>query len=139
MARIRAWFPILVGVVLGLAYELSIVFGGGGIARRLPTPYAVPLFDTPFALVPVGVGYLCRERHRLRQDFRSAGMGITLWLTALLAVLHILAQPDYPANPGVNAGIAPYFFLLSYLTGLVGLGLAGHYGERGFALPNGRG
>src|SRR5436309_500468 len=134
VAQLGAWFPILVGAVFGLVYELSIVFAGGRIARPLATPYAVPIFDTPFALFAVGVGYLCLERHRLRQDFRSAGMGITLWLTALLALAHILAQPDYPANPGVNAGIAPYFFLLSYLTGLAGIGLAGHFGERAFAL-----
>src|SRR5436190_21908433 len=134
VAQLGAWFPILVGAVFGLVYELSIVFAGGRIARPLATPYAVPIFDTPFALVAVGVGYLCLERHRLRQDFRSAGMGVTLWLTALLALAHILAQPDYPANPGVNAGIAPYFFLLSYLTGLAGIGLAGHFGERAFAL-----
>src|SRR2546425_281268 len=134
VGQLGAWFPILVGAVFGLVYELSIVFAGGRIASPLATPYAVPIFDTPFALVAVGVGYLCLERHRLRQDFRSAGMGITLWLTALLALAHILAQPDYPANPGVNAGIAPYFFLLSYLTGLAGIGLAGHFGERAFAL-----
>src|SRR5207247_3396516 len=133
VAQLCACFPILVGAVFGLVYELSIVFAGGRIARPLATPYAVPIFDTPFALVAVGVGYLCLERHRLRQDFRSAGMGVTLWLTALLALAHILAQPDYPANPGVNAGIAPYFFLLSYLTGLAGIGLAGPFGEPAFS------
>src|SRR3989441_450675 len=134
VGQLGAWFPILVGAVFGLVYELSIVFAGGRIASPLATPYAVPIFDTPFALVAVGVGYLCLERHRLRQDFRSAGMGITLWLTALLALAHILAHPDYPANPGVNAGIPPSFFLLSSLTGLAGIGLAGHFGERAFAL-----
>src|SRR6266516_843599 len=138
VAQLGAWFPILVGAVFGLVYELSIVFAGGRIARPLATPYAVPIFDTPFALVAVGVGYLCLERHRLRHDFRSAGMGVTLWLTALLALAHILAQPDYPANPGVNAGIAPYFFFLSYFAGLVGIGLAAHWGERSFPLT-GRG
>src|SRR2546427_10317625 len=134
VAQLGAWFPILVGAVFGLVYELSIVVAVGRIARPLATPYAVPLFATPFAPVAVGVGYLCLERHRLRQDFRSPGTGVTLWLTALLALAHILAQPDYPANPGVNAGIAPYFFLLSYLTGLAGIGFAGHFGERAFAL-----
>ena len=134
VARIRAASPILVGALFGLVYEIGIVVAQGGTARRVPTPYAVPIFDTPFALVAVGVGYLCFERHRLRQDFKSVSLGITLWLTALLALAHILAQPDYPANPGVNAGIAPYFFVLSYLTGLAGIGLAGHYGERRFGL-----
>src|SRR5216117_2093826 len=138
VAQLGAWFPILVGAVFGLVYELSIVFAGGRIARPLATPYSVPIFDTPFALVAVGVGYLCLERHRLRQDAGSAGLGTTLWLTALLALSHVLAQPDYPANPGVNAGIAPYFFFLSYFAGLVGIGLAAHCGERSFALT-GRG
>src|SRR2546426_4941109 len=130
----RRVFLVLFYVAVGALYESLVWFRWGAMMQRFPTPYAVPIFDVPFALVAVGVGYLCLERHRLRQDFRSAGMGITLWLTALLALAHILAQPDYPANPGVNAGIAPYFFLLSYLTGLAGIGLAGHFGERGFAL-----
>src|SRR6267143_1394777 len=65
-------------------------------------------------------------------------MGTTLWLTALLALSHVLAQPDYPANPGVNAGIAPYFFFLSYFAGLAGIGLAAHCDERSFPLT-GRG
>src|SRR5438034_2390005 len=125
---------VLLYVTVGVLYESLVWFGSGAITPRFPTPYAVPIFDVPFALVAVGIGYLCLERHRLRQDARSAGMGGTLWLTALLALSHVLAQPDYPANPGVNAGIAPYFFLLSYLTGLAGIGLAGHFGERAFAL-----
>ena len=78
------------------------------------TPFAIPIFDTPFALVAIGVGYLCLERHRLRQDLESAAIGVTLWLTALLAFAHILAQPDYPANPGVNPGIAPYYFFYAH-------------------------
>src|SRR5256885_14560102 len=125
---------VLLYVTVGVLYESLVWFGSGAITPRFPTPYAVPIFDTPFALVAVGVGYLCLERHRLRQDFRSAGMGVTLWLTALLALAHILAQPDYPANPGVNAGIAPYFFLLSYLTGLAATVLPRHFGERASAL-----
>jgi len=47
-------------------------FGWGALLPRFPTPYAVPIFDVPFALVAVGIGYLCLERHRLRQDARSA-------------------------------------------------------------------
>src|SRR5437879_11218592 len=130
----RRVFVVLFYVAVGALYESLVWFGWGALMPRFPTPYAVPIFDVPFALVAVGIGYLCLERHRLRQDARSAGLGTTLWLTALLALAHILAQPDYPANPGVNAGIAPYFFVLSYLTGLAGIGLAGHYGERRFGL-----
>jgi len=61
-------------------------------------------------MVAVGIGYLCLERHGCARTRRSRAWGTTLWLTALLALSHVLAQPDYPANPGVNAGIAPYFF-----------------------------
>src|SRR5206468_6505 len=118
------------------ALPISVGLGSGEVPRRFAIPYAVPIFDTPFALVAVGIGYLCLERHRLRQDVRSAGMGSTLWLTALLALAHILAQPDYPGTPGVNAGIAPYFFFLSYLAGLAGIGLAAHYGDRSFQLTD---
>src|SRR5438105_7804431 len=130
----RRVLVVLLYVALGALYEGLVWFGWATLLPRFPTPYAVPIFDVPFALVAVGIGYLCLERHRLRQDARSAGMGATLWLTALLALSHVLAQPDYPANPGVNAGIAPYFFFLSYFAGLVGIGLAAHCGERSFRL-----
>ena len=125
---------VLLYVAVGVLYESLVWSGWGVLMPRFPTPYAVPIFDLPFALVAVGIGYLCLERHRLRQDARSAGLGSTLWLTALLALSHVLAQPDYPANPGVNAGIAPYFFFLSYFAGLAGIGLAAHCGERSFPL-----
>src|SRR3989442_4553281 len=134
----RRVFVVLFYVAVGALYESLVWFRWGAMMPRFPTPYAVPIFDVPFALVAIGIGYLCLERHRLRQDARSAGMGTTLWLTALLALSHVLAQPDYPANPGVNAGIAPYFFFLSYFAGLVGIGLAAHCGERGFPLTGRR-
>src|SRR5438046_7793784 len=127
---------VLLYVTVGVLYESLVWFGSGAITPRFPTPYAVPIFDVPFALVAVGIGYLCLERHRLRQDARSAGMGGTLWLTVLLALSHDLELPDYPANPGVNAGIAPYFFFLSYFAGLVGIGLAAHWGERSFPVTS---
>ena len=132
--RLLPWLPILAGLALGALYECLLLPTAEGLPLRIPIPYAVPIFDTPFALAAAGVGYLCLERHRLRQDLRSAGMGSTLWLTALLALAHIAAQPDYPANPGVDAGIAPYFFFSSYLAGLAGIGLAAYSGERSFAL-----
>jgi signal transduction histidine kinase/CheY-like chemotaxis protein len=134
----RRLLVVLLYVAVGVLYEGLVWFGWGAMVPRFPTPYAVPIFDVPFALVAVGIAYLCLERHRLRQDARSAGLGTTLWLTALLALSHVLAQPDYPANPGVNAGIAPYFFFLSYFAGLTGIGLAAHCGERSFPLT-GRG
>src|SRR5205809_1144663 len=138
MVSIRRVFIVLLCVAAGVLYESLVWFGWGAMMPRFPTPYAVPIFDVPFALVAVGVAYLCLERHRLRQDARSAGMGTTLWLTALLALAHVFAQPDYPANPGVNPGIAPYFCFLSYFAGLIGIGLAAHCGERSFPLT-GRG
>jgi hypothetical protein len=134
------WRVLLVAVclVVGLVYEGLIWFGWGALMPRFPTPYAVPIFDVPFALVAIGIGYLCLERHRLRQDARSAGMGTTLWLTALLAFSHVLAQPDYPANPGVNAGIAPFFFFLSYFGSGHGRRLATRLAVSLRSLPTGR-
>ena len=55
-------------------------------------------------------------------------------MTALLAVAHIVAQPDYPDNPGVNPGTAPYFFFACFFAGLVGIGLAARLGDRPFPL-----
>src|SRR5215467_14591291 len=125
----RPYSPLLRSVMLvGLAYCAMLVFSPLLYPYRFPIPYAVPIFDTPFVLAALAVGYLCLERHRLLQDFRSAAMGMTLWLGALLAFAHILAQPDYPETPGVNPGLAPYFFLASYLTGFLSIGRATHYG-----------
>src|SRR5262249_30726196 len=84
----------------------------------------------------IGIGYLCLERHRLRQDLESAALGITLWLTALLAIAHIAAQPDYPANPGVNPGLAPYYFFACFFVGLAGIALAAQHGVRPFLLTD---
>ena len=128
--------PLMVLVVLGAAYELLLGLTPLLQPYRFPVPYAVPIFDTPFTLVGVGVAYLCLERHRLRQDARSAWLGITLWVTALLALTHILAQPDYPGTPGVDPGVAPYFFFLSYLGAFAGIGLAAHFGDRPFAMTD---
>jgi signal transduction histidine kinase/CheY-like chemotaxis protein len=128
--------PLLLAVVGAVAYEaILLLTSGPDPPYRLPTPFAIPIFDTPFALVAVGVGYLCLERHRLRQDLESAAIGTTLWLTALLAFAHILAQPDYPVRPA-NPAIAPYFFFACFFAGLAGIGLAAHYGDRPFPLTD---
>ncbi|MBI4607943.1 MAG: GAF domain-containing protein [Candidatus Rokubacteria bacterium] len=131
-------FPVLLLAIalLGAAYLAILIFTPLLRPYRFPIPYAVPIFDVPFVLVAIGVAYLCAERHRLRQDFRSVALGMTLWLAALLALAHILAQPDYPGTPGVNPGVAPYFFFLSYLAGFVGIGLAAHSGDRQFPLTD---
>src|SRR2546425_5364199 len=130
-------FPLWFVVALAAAYEILILLRSGPAAPyRYPTPFAIPIFDTPFALVAIGIGYLCLERHRLRQDLESAAIGVTLWLTALLAFAHILAQPDYPANPGVNPGIAPYYFFACFFAGFLGIGLAAHHGDRSFPLTD---
>src|SRR5262245_13103378 len=128
--------PLVLVVGLGALYATVLLFTSVLDPYRFRTPFAVPIFDTPFALMAIGVGYLCLERHRLRQDLESAAIGITLWLTALLAFAHILAQPDYPANPGVNPGIAPYFFFASFFIGLAGVGLAAQHGDRPFPLTD---
>src|SRR2546428_6484523 len=123
---------LLIVATLGIAYLALLLFTDllNPFRLRFAIPYAVPIFDTPFALVALGVGYLCLERHRLRHDFQSAALGFTLWLTGFLALAHIFTQPDYPGTPGMNAGIAPYFFFGSYLAGFLGAGLAAHYARR---------
>ena len=73
--RISAWIPIVLGLVLGALYEGAVLLGSGGLPLRIPIPYAVPIFDTPFALVAAGVGYLCLERHRLRQVLHNLPAG----------------------------------------------------------------
>ncbi|MBI2207057.1 MAG: response regulator [Candidatus Rokubacteria bacterium] len=123
-------YPLLALLLVGAAYEVTLLFTSLLAPYRYPIPYAVPIFDGPFAVVGIGVAYLCLERHRLRNDARSAWMGFTLWVTALLAIAHIAAQPDYPGTPGVPAGVAPYFFFLSYIGSFVGIGLAAHAGDR---------
>ncbi|MFQ5961615.1 MAG: ATP-binding protein, partial [Candidatus Methylomirabilales bacterium] len=123
-------------MMFGLVYLSLLAFTSLLHPYRFPIPYAVPIFDTPFVLVAIGVGYLCLERHRFRQDSRSAFLGTSLWLAALLGLSHILTQPDYPGTPGVHAGVAPYFLLLSFLVGFAGIGLAVHYGERQLPLSD---
>jgi len=131
---------LLVGLVLGLGYHALLLFSPLLQPYRFPVPYAVPIFDTPFVLAALAVGYLCLERHRLLQDWRSAAMGITLELGAILALAHILVQPDYPGTPGMDPGVAPYFFLLSYLTGFASIGLATYDSQRRLPLSDrGRG
>jgi signal transduction histidine kinase len=124
--------PLLLVLVatVGLAYEALLLFTPVLTPYRFPIPYAVPLFDIPFVLVAAGIAYLCRERHRIRQDFQSAAMGTSLFLAALLAIGHILTQPDYPFAQGVNPGIAPYLFFASYLAALTGVALGTQYEDR---------
>ena len=126
---------VLVATV-GLAYEALLAFTSVLVPYRFPIPYAVPLFDIPFVLVATGIAYLCLERHRLRQDFQSAAMGTSLFLAALLAIGHILTQPDYPFGQGVNPGIAPYLFFASYLAALTGVALGTQYADRQLPLTD---
>src|SRR5947209_12688294 len=128
---------LLATALVAILYEAILLFTPLLAPYRFPIPYAVPIFDSPFALMAIGVAYLCLERHRLRQDAQSAVLGMTLWVAGLLALAHIFAQPDYPGTPGVNAGVAPYFFFLSYFFALTGLGLAAHYGDRQLSLSDG--
>src|SRR3989442_11984383 len=81
-----------------ILYEAILLFTPLLAPYRFPIPYAVPIFDSPFALMAIGVAYLCLERHRLRQDAQSAVLGMTLWVAGLLALAHIFAQPDYPRS-----------------------------------------
>src|SRR5207244_9045058 len=61
---------LLIIAALGIAYFAVLLLTDllNPLRLRFPIPYAVPIFDTPFALVALGVGYLCLERHRLRHD-----------------------------------------------------------------------
>src|SRR5919198_3354865 len=131
-------FPLLscVAVLAAVGYEMVLVLTPLLSAYRFPIPFAVPIFDTPFALVAIGGAYFCLERHRLRQDFRSVLLGCALWLAGLLALAHILTQPDYPGSSGVHPGVAPYFFFLSYLSLFAGIGLATHFSDRQLALSD---
>ena len=123
--------PLVVVIALiGVVYEVALLSSSLLSPYRFPIPYAVPIFDTPFALVALGIGYLALERHRLRQDFQSVALGMTLWLTGLLTLAHIFAQPDYPGTPGVHAGVAPYFFSLTYLGTFLGVALSTTFGQR---------
>src|SRR2546429_3867749 len=83
-------FTITLGAIL---YEATLLFTRLLTPYRFPIPYAVPCFDAHFALMAIGVAYLCLARHCLRQDVQSAALGLTLWTTPLLAPAHIFAQP----------------------------------------------
>jgi len=131
-------FLLVLVAVVGLGYEALLLFTSLLAPYRFPIPYAVPLFDVPFVLVATGIAYLCLERHRIRQDFQSAALGVSLFLAALLAIGHILTQSDYPFAQGVNPGIAPYLFFSSYLAALTGVALGTHYADRELPLSERR-
>src|SRR5437879_9788039 len=58
---------LLATALVAILYEAILLFTPLLAPYRFPIPYAVPIFDTPFALMAIGVAYLCLERHRLRQ------------------------------------------------------------------------
>ena len=91
--RESQYLAVVVGIGLSGLYVGTLLFTTLLEPYRFRTPFAIPIFDVPFALVAIGIGYLCLERHRLRQDRESAAIGITLLLTALLAIAQIAAQP----------------------------------------------
>src|SRR5207244_12385493 len=95
-----------------------------------------PLLTTPCFTASTGLLPHCSYPHRVRHDLRSASLGSALWLPGLLGVAHILAQPDYSSTLGVNPGIAPYFFFLSYLAGFVGVALAASLADRQLPLSD---
>src|SRR5262249_57985239 len=122
------------GGAAGLGRARAVMSPSVLVRDRLRMPYAVPLVGIPFVLVATGIAYLCRERHRVRQDFQSAALGTSLFMAALLATGHILTQPDYPFVQGVNPGIAPYLFFASYLAALTGVALGTQYEDRQYPL-----
>jgi PAS domain S-box-containing protein len=124
--------------LLGTAYLALLLLTPLLDPYRFPIPYAVPIFDAPVVVVALGVSYMCFERHRVRQDWRSAVLGSALAVEAILAAAHILTQPDYPGTPGMDPGIAPYFFFLSYLAAFTGIALAMERRERYFVVSDRR-
>jgi PAS domain S-box-containing protein len=138
-AAITPFSLLLLALMLsGLAYFAVLVFSPLLAPYRFPIPYAVPIFDGPFVIVAVSVGYLCFERYRVRQDRGSVVLGSTLAVAAILATAHIVTQPDYPGTPGINPGIAPYFLFLSYLAAFAGIALATGRSDRSLRLSDGR-
>jgi signal transduction histidine kinase len=127
---------VMVIAFAGVVYEVVLASTSLLTSYRFPIPYAVPIFDMPFALVGLGIGYLAFERHRLRQDFQSVALGATLWLTGLLAIAHIFVQPDNPGAPNVPAAVAPYFFALSYLGTFMAVALSTVSRQRPFRLSD---
>ena len=57
---------LLATALVAILYEAILLFTPLLAPYRFPIPYAVPIFDGPFALMAIGVAYLCLERHRLR-------------------------------------------------------------------------
>jgi signal transduction histidine kinase/ActR/RegA family two-component response regulator len=127
---------VIAATVAAMAYEVMPFLMRLLDGYRFDAPYAVPAMDAPFAILAIGVGYLCLERHRLRNDVQSAALGNMLWLAALLTIAHILAQPDNSLTAGALTPMAPYLFLSSYLAVFLGIGLATHGGDRPFPLSD---
>jgi signal transduction histidine kinase len=126
-------FGLLVAALPTLAYHALLAFVTPVAEYPLPVPYALPVLEGSFALVGMGVAYLCLERHRLRQDLRSVALGVALWVTSLLALAHLLAQPEY-AGATLGAEVAGCLFLVSFLVALAGAAIVTHGGRRKFAL-----
>jgi signal transduction histidine kinase/CheY-like chemotaxis protein len=130
----------LLTLVLTVAAVGAMAYGATPVLTRLVeeyrfrAPYAVTALEAPFAIVAIGVGYLCLERHRLRNDLQSAALGNMLWLAALLTVAHMLTISDDAIASGMPPGVASALFLSSYLAVFVGVGLATHGGARRFVL-----
>ena len=135
-SRTLSFFTLLLtaGAVAAVAYRATPFLTRLFESYRFRAPSAVTALEAPFAIVAIGVGYLCFERHRLRNDFQSAALGNMLWLAALLTVAHVLTQPNDTLGVGLPAEVASSLFLSSYLAVFLGVGLATHGGARPFVL-----
>src|ERR1051325_8941475 len=74
-ARSLVTLLLTVAVVAIIGYAAPSVLSGFLEDYRFRAPYALTAMDAPFAIVAIGVGYLCLERHRLRNDVQSAALG----------------------------------------------------------------
>lgn len=128
--RVRPFrLALLAGAAPVLGFHAVLAFAAPVARHPLPLPHAIPVLEGSFALVCMGVAYLCLERHRLRQDIGSAALGTALWITSLLALAHLLAQPEY-AGALAGEDVAGCLFLVSYLVALAGAAVVNHAGGR---------
>ncbi|MBI3825886.1 MAG: GAF domain-containing protein [Candidatus Rokubacteria bacterium] len=131
-------FALLLAALLafGLAYLVVLLATRWLDGPWLVMPYAVPVLGAPFVVLAFVIGYACLERHRVRNDRRSAALGAVLGLAGLLSMAHIATRPDYPTGPGFDSSVSPYFLLLSYLASFAAVALAARAGDRAYRLTD---
>lgn len=132
-----ARIALAAALACGLGYLLLIIrFAPTLQAGRFPLPWAVPIYEGPFAVASLAAGYLCFQRHRLREDVGSAALGVGLWVTTVFTVSHMLSQPDYGWRSFLPPPVAPAFLFLAYTAFFMSLGLSAYVGRRRLPLTD---